>query len=154
MPALIERERTVLPPKESLDELYGLLTAAGSDSIAVSAPDGERLVLPREIIEALGEVVKAMANGQAVMIAPVHRFLTTGEAADLLGISRPTFIKLLDSNEISYERPGRHRRVRLIDVLEYRRRRSKQRRESLDRMVEIAESSGMYELTAAPIRTR
>lgn len=153
MPALIERERTVLPPKESLDELYGLLTAAGSDSIAVSAPDGERLVLPSEIIEALGEVVKAMANGQAVMIAPVHRFLTAGEAADLLGISRPTFIKLLDSDEIPYERPGR-RRVRLVDVLEYRRRRSKQRRESLDRMVEIAESSGMYELTAAPIRTR
>ena len=87
------------------------------------------------------------------MIAPVHRFLTTGEAADLLGISRPTFIKLLDSDEIPYERPGR-RRVRLVDVLEYRRRRSKQRRESLDLMVEIAESSGMYELTAAPIRTR
>ena len=153
MPALIERERTVLPPKESLDELYGLLTAASSDSIAVSAPDGERLVLPSEIIEALGEVVKAMANGQAVMIAPVHQLLTTQEAADLLGISRPTFIKLLDSDEIPYERPGR-RRVRLVDVLEYRRRRSKQRRESLDRMVEIAESSGMYELTAAPYYPR
>lgn len=153
MPALIERERTVLPPKESLDELFGLLTAASSDSLAVSAPDGERLVLPSEIIEALGEVVKAMANGQAVMIAPAPLFLTTGEAADLLGISRPAFVKLLDSGEIPCERSGR-RRVRLVDVLEYRRRRSQQRRESLDRMVEIAESSGMYELTAAPIRTR
>lgn len=153
MPTLIGRERTVPPPKEPLDELYGLLTAASSDSIAVSAPGGEHLVLPSEIFEALGEVVKAMARGQAVMIAPVHRLLTTGEAADLLGISRPTFIKLLDSGEIPCEPPGR-RRVRLADVLEYRRRRSKQRRESLDRMVEIAESSGMYELTAAPIRTR
>lgn len=154
MPTLMESERTVLPPKEPLDELNGLLTAASSDSIAVSAPDGEHLVLPREVFEALGEVVKAMANGQAVMIAPVHQLLTTQEAADLLGISRPTFIKLLDSGEMPYERPGRHRRVRLVDVLEYRRRRSEQRRESLDRMVEIAESSGMYELTAAPISTR
>ena len=154
MPALLERERTVLPPKESLDKLNGLLTAAGSDSITISASDGEHLVLPREIFEALGEVVKAMTNGQAVMIAPVHQLLTTQEAADLLGISRPTFIKLLDSGEMPYERPGRHRRVRLVDVLEYRRRRSRQRRESLDRMVEIAESSGMYELTVAPIPTR
>lgn len=153
MPTLMESERTVLPPMEPLDELNGLLTAASSDSIAVSAPDGEHLVLPREVFEALGEVVKAMTDGQAVMIAPVHRFLTAQEAADLLGISRPAFIKLLDSGEMPCERPGR-RRVRLVDVLEYRRRRSEQRRESLDRMVEIAESSGMYELTAAPISTR
>ena len=153
MPTLMESERTVLPPKEPLDELNGLLTAASSDSIAVSAPDGEHLALPREVFEALGEVVKAMADGQAVMIAPVRRLLTTQEAADLLGIGRQAFIKLLDSGEMPCERPGR-RRVRLVDVLEYRRRRSEQRRESLDRMVEIAESSGMYELTAAPISTR
>lgn len=154
MPALLEREQTVLPPKEPLDALYGLLAAAGSGSMTISQPDGEHLVLPREIFDALSKVVKAMSQGQAVMIAPVHQLLTTQEAADLLGISRPTFVKLLDSGEIPYDRSGRHRRVRLVDVLDYRQRRSAQRRESLDRMVEIAEESGMYELTAVPQRTR
>ena len=95
-----------------------------------------------------------MAQGQAVIIAPVHQLLTTQQAADLLGISRPTFVKLLDEGKIPYERPGRHRRVRLVDVLDYRNHRSIQRRAALDRMVEITEQSGMYERTERPIKTR
>lgn len=154
MPALLERERTVLPPEEPLDELYALLTSAGGGSLTISQPNGGHLVLPREVFDALSEVVEAMTQGQAVIIAPVHQLLTTQEAADLLGISRPMLVELLDSGEIPYQRPGRHRRVRLIDLLDYRRRRSAQRRESLDRMVEIAQESGMYELTAAPQRLR
>ena len=154
MPTFLERERTVLPPQESLDELYGLLTAASSGSMAISPPGGEHMVLPREIFDALSEMVEAMAQGQAVTIAPVRQSLTAQEAADLLGISRPMLVSLLDSDEIPYQHRGRHRRVRLVDVLDYRRRRSAQRRESLDRMVEIAQESGMYELTAAPQRTR
>ena len=95
-----------------------------------------------------------MAQGQAVTIAPVHQRLTTQEAADLLGISRPTFVKLLEDGEMPYEPPGRPRRVLLSDVLASRQRRSVQSREALDRMVEIADESDMYELTATPKRTR
>ena len=95
-----------------------------------------------------------MADGEAVTIASVHQRLTTQEAADLLGVSRPTLVKLLESGEIPFEQPGRHRRVRLTDVLSYRQRRSIQRRESLDRMIEIADESGMYEQAATPQRTR
>ena len=82
------------------------------------------------------------------------RRLITQEAADLLGISRPTLVKLLKSGEIPFEQPGRHRRVRLADVVAYRAKRSVEVRESLDRMVEIADESGMYEQTAMPKRTR
>lgn len=82
-----------------------------------------------------------MAQGQAVIIAPVRQSLTAQEAADLLGISRPMLVSLLDSDEIPYQHRGRHRRVRLVDVLDYRRRRSAKRRESLDRMVEIAQEA-------------
>jgi excisionase family DNA binding protein len=99
-------------------------------------------------------VVEAMSRGQAVAIAPVHQRLTTQEAADMLGVSRPTLVKLLESGEIPFEQPGRHRRVRLVDVLEYRDRSSVRRREALDRMVEIADESGMYERTVEPKRTR
>ena len=146
---------TVLPPKEPLDELVAALSRLEAEpSTILSGPDGERLVLPAEVFAVLRSVVAAMADGQAVTIAPVHQRLTTQEAADLLGISRPTFIKLLKSGEIPFEQPGRHRRVRLSDVLSYRQRRSIQRRESLDRMVEIAEEGGMYEQAAIPQRTR
>lgn len=154
MTALLEHERTVLPPEEGLDELCELLEGAEAESITLSGSSGEDLVLPRKVVEGLSKVVKAMTQGRAVLIAPIHQALTTQEAADLLGISRPSLVKLLEAGEIPHERPRSHRRVRLVDVLSYQQRRSAQRRESLDRMVEIAETSGMYEHTAAPIRTR
>ncbi len=89
-----------------------------------------------------------------MVVAPVHQRLTTQEAADLLGVSRPTFVKLLEDGEIPFEQPGRHRRVLLTDVLAFGKRRSSPAREALDRMVEIANDGAMYELTAAPKRTR
>ena len=148
-------ERTVLPPEEPLDELVAALGRLDAGpSTVLSGPDGERLVLPAEVFRVLRGVVAAMADGQAVTIASVHQRLTTQEAADLLGVSRPTFVKLLESGEIPFEQPGRHRRVRLTDVLSYRQRRSIQRRKSLDRMVEIADDSGMYEQAVTPQSTR
>ena len=148
-------EHTVLPPEVPLDELLELLSRVEAEPTAfLAGPNGERLMLPHAVFEVLRDVVEAMSNGQGVTIAPVHQRLTTQEAADLLGISRPTFVKLLESGEIAFEQPGRHRRVRLSAVLAYRERRSSQRRESLDRMVEIASESGMYEQAATPKRTR
>lgn len=152
MNALLGRhDKPVLPPPEAetVSQLADLLRSRPGPVI-VSSPDGSGLVLPREILEALSRVVEAMVAGQAVLVAPVHQRLTTQQAADLLGISRPTLVKLLTSGEIAYEQPGRHRRVRLTDVLDFRRRRSAERREALDRMVEIAEDSGMYERTTHP----
>lgn len=148
-------ERTVLPPAESLDALRAVLSRPDAEpTTTLAGPNGERLVLPPEVFEVLRDVVEAMALGQAVTIAPVHQRLTTQEAADLLGVSRPTLVKLLESGEIAFEQPGRHRRVRLADVLAYRERASVDRRDALDRMVAIADEADMYERTATPKRTR
>lgn len=148
-------DRTVVPPPESIHELVAMLDTAGADrNTTLTGPNGEHLVVPPEIFEVLRRVVDAMANGQAVTIAPVHQRLTTQEAAELLGISRPTFIKLLESGAIPFEQPGRHRRVRLTDVLEYGESSSAERRAALDRMVDIAADADMYERTAEPQQTR
>jgi excisionase family DNA binding protein len=147
-------ERTVLPPAEPLDALVALLAREDAEpSTTLEGPNGERLVLPPEVFEVLRDVVDAMARGQAVTIAPVHQRLTTQEAADLLGVSRPTLVKLLEAGKIPFEQPGRHRRVRLADVIAYRERASLERRGALDRMVEIADEADMYERTATPKRT-
>jgi len=151
-------ERTVLPPAASLESLGALVSMLRQPEAApatrLSGPNGEHLVLPPEVFEVLRAVVEAMSQDQAVTIAPVHQRLTTQEAADLLGVSRPTLVKLLEAGEIPFEQPGRHRRVRLADVLAYRDRASEERRAALDRMVELADAADMYERTATPKRTR
>ena len=112
------------------------------------------LVVRPETLQVLRGVVEALATGQSVTIAPVHQSLTTQEAADLLGVSRPTLVKLVETGEIPFEQPGRHRRVRLADVLAYRERASLERRAALDRMVDIAYEADMHKRTSVPRRTR
>ena len=146
----------VSPPTEPLDELVAMLrTASAAEPLTtLSGPGGQHLILPAEVFEVLRDIVEAMAAGEAVTIAPVQQRLTTQEAADLLGVSRPTLVKLLEAGDIPFEQPGRHRRVRLADVLAYRERGSLERRAALDRMVEIADGADMYERTATPKRTQ
>ncbi|MHA3725315.1 excisionase family DNA-binding protein [Leucobacter sp. HY1910] len=80
--------------------------------------------------------------------------MTTQQAADLLGISRNTLVRLLDEHELAYERLGnaRHRRLRLQDVLAYRERKRSERRERLDELTRQANEDGLYEVDAAAYR--
>ncbi|WP_433435279.1 helix-turn-helix domain-containing protein [Nonomuraea sp. CA-141351] len=147
-------ERTVLPPGVPLDRLADVVRHAAGGRAELVSPAGERVVLPDEVLDVLRLVVLAMAAGQAVTIAPHHQTLTTQEAADLLGVSRPTVVRLLERGEIPYSQPGRHRRILLRDVLAYRERRHHLRRAALDRMVEVSEEADLYEATATPRSTR
>jgi excisionase family DNA binding protein len=86
-----------------------------------------------------------MRAGRAITVAPLAQRLTTQEAADLLGVSRPTLIKLLEDGKIPFEQPGRHRRIRLDDLLAYRDRRRKERSEILDELVVQTQALGLYD---------
>lgn len=95
-------------------------------------PDGDEVEIPASALAALRLVAAAMAQGQAVTVAPHDLELTTQEAADLLHVSRPHLIKLLDKGELAHHRmsedPKSHRRVLLKDVMAYREARQQTRR--------------------------
>ncbi|MGH3635806.1 MAG: helix-turn-helix domain-containing protein [Mycobacterium sp.] len=84
---------------------------------------GERVELPPEAYRVLRQVIEAMRQNLAVTVVPQTQMLTTQQAADLLGVSRPTVIKLLDEAKIPFDRAGTHRRILLRDLLDYRARR-------------------------------
>jgi excisionase family DNA binding protein len=111
-------------------------------------PDGQQVPLPEEVYQLLAEVVEAMHEGKIITLVPHTQRLTTQEAADFLGVSRPTLVKLLEEGKIPYEQPGRHRRVLFTDVLAYRERLGDERRAALEQMTREASEAGLYGDTA------
>ena len=80
-------------------------------------------------------------------VAPLNAMLTTQEAADYLGISRPTFVRILDRGELPMKRPGRHRYVRLADLIAYQEGVRHRRRDAIDEMVQVGVETGLYDAT-------
>ncbi|UGT91606.1 helix-turn-helix domain-containing protein [Mycobacterium ostraviense] len=123
-------ERTVLPPQEP-EGLAPLLEALGSPEVSVCGGNGRAITLPDSVRDALYNVVLALSQGKGISLIPRQRKLTTQEAADLLNISRPTLVKLLEGGRIPFEKPGRHRKVSLDALLEYQRQTRANRRATL-----------------------
>lgn len=107
---------------------------------------GARMELPEALVKVLSQSARVLANGGAVAVLPYHAQMTTQEAADYLGVSRPYFISLLDEGVIPYERLRSHRRILLSDVQAYRQQRDAERRELLDEMARESYRLGFYNL--------
>ncbi|MEU8001105.1 helix-turn-helix domain-containing protein [Catellatospora sp. NPDC049111] len=101
--------------------------------------------MPQAVGEALAEVVAILGEGRPVLVVPQNTQLTTGEAAQLLGVSRPTVVKLMEDGVLPFSRPNSSRRIALHDVLAYKEQRSRQRREALDEMTAEAVDMGVYD---------
>jgi excisionase family DNA binding protein len=114
---------------------------------------GEQVELPHETYRVLRQVIEAMRQGLAVTVVPQSQTLTTQQAADLLGISRPTVIKLLDDGKIPFERTGTHRRILLHDLLTYRAQRRRDQYAALEAMATDMTGEDDPETVLAQLRT-
>ncbi len=139
----MSRETTVLPTQDTdlLDAAELLLKHVGQVSLVA---EDHAVALPPELRDLLAEVVRTMRRGQAVTLAPLGQQLTTQQAADLLGVSRPTLVKFLEAGRIPYETPGRHRRLRLRDVLAFQQSRRVEQRKALTDLAQEAEDLDLY----------
>jgi excisionase family DNA binding protein len=106
--------------------------------------DDEAMVkLPASAAALLVRILEEMARGNAVTIIPVHAELTTQEAADMLNISRPSLIQLLEEGKIDYRRVGTHRRVRFEALMKYKRHLDGERRRALDELAAYDQELGI-----------
>ncbi|GAB2892397.1 hypothetical protein GCM10027093_29620 [Paraburkholderia jirisanensis] len=99
--------------------------------------------LPTTVVKLLVDVLAEIGQGNAVSIIPIHAELTTQEAADLLNVSRPYFVQLLEKGKIPFRRVNTHRRVRYQDVIEYKKRIDEARVGALDELTAQAQELGM-----------
>ena len=83
------------------------------------------------------ELLRHIARGDAVTLVPVHEMLTTQQAADILNVSRPFLISLLERGDIQYTTTGRHRRIRAEDLFAYKRKRDGKRSGALSDLAEL-----------------
>jgi excisionase family DNA binding protein len=120
--------------RDQIDALFG-----GAQKPYLLGPDGERIDVPESALEALRVIIEAMADGQSISLVPHDKELTSQEAADILNVSRPHLIKLLDRGELPFHRVGTHRRIRIEDVLAYRDRRDAERDAALDDLARLSE---------------
>jgi excisionase family DNA binding protein len=101
------------------------------------------VALPREAVALLVRILAHMANGDAVALVPIQAEVTTQQAADLLHVSRPYLIKLLEEGKLPYRRIGSHRRIPLRNLLAYKRQDDAERRVIADELTAEAQLLGM-----------
>ncbi|KVH07668.1 MULTISPECIES: helix-turn-helix domain-containing protein [Burkholderia] len=99
--------------------------------------------LPTSALRLLVDILAELADGNAVKVVPVHAELTTQEAADLLNVSRPHLIKLLESKALPYHKTGKHRRVRFSDLMRYKTERDRASANAMEELGRQAQEFGM-----------
>jgi excisionase family DNA binding protein len=151
-------DETYLPGEDAAEiiDFLSALRDRGREAPAprprLTGPDGRSVELPVPMFDVLLQVAAAMNAGLAVTVASHHLLLSTQEAADLLRISRTTLVRLLETGAIPFEKPSRHRKVRLDDLIEYRRRQRSAAELALADMIADTERLGLYDSDPDEIR--
>jgi excisionase family DNA binding protein len=133
--------------RESARQLAPQLAKAnGTMQLRVIDPagGGETVTIPTAAFRLLVRILAEMASGNAVRLIPHHAELTTQEAAELLNVSRPYLVRLLDDGRIPFHRVGTHRRVLFKDLMVYRAEHRRARGAALDELTRLSQKLGLY----------
>jgi excisionase family DNA binding protein len=126
--------------RQIANQLRQILAAqkSGDATLRLQIPDSRKpveITLTPAMSDLLLEVLRHVGSGHAVTLVPIQELLTTQQAGDLLNVSRPHLIKLLEQQAMPYSLVGRHRRVRAEDVFAYKAKRDEERAKALDELI-------------------
>lgn len=117
----------------------------GKERPALLSRLGERIELPEPVFQLLVRIVRALREGESIALIPEHEPMTTQAAANFLGVSRPSLVRLLETGEIPYHNVGTHRRVLLKDLRYYEQKRDQERREGMRALFGKVQKEGLYD---------
>ena len=128
-----ESSRLLAPFLNETDDDLNLLIDGAKVPIAV----------PQSAFRLLVDILAEMAKGNAITIIPVHAELTTQQAADVINVSRPFLVRLLEEKKIKFHKVGTHRRIRYSDLLDYKRQVDEERYKTLNELAKEAQDLDM-----------
>jgi excisionase family DNA binding protein len=127
--------------KAAANQLRQILASHADGDVKLRVLNGHKkpaeVTLSPALSGLLMELLRHIARGNAVTLVPVHEMLTTQQAADILNVSRPFLISLLERGNIPYTTTGRHRRIRALDLFAYKRKRDEKRSKALADLAEL-----------------
>jgi excisionase family DNA binding protein len=130
--------------QQTLRKIDKALENSNRGALLISS-EGEQIQLPPSLFLVLKRIVPHLTHGRAVTIVPIHKEVTTQEAADILNVSRPYLVKLLEQGDIPFIKIGAHRRIRLDDLMEYKERRDAERDKALAELTQLSQDLGLYD---------
>ena len=138
----------IQPPKnlaeqQEITELQSSVTS--TDKIVIMTSDGQQKQVPLVVTQALIEMLNILSKGDSITLIPMDKELTTQQSADILNVSRPYFIKLLENGEIPFRKTGTHRKILMKDLIEYREKRNAIKKAKLSELAEISQELGLYD---------
>jgi excisionase family DNA binding protein len=152
--ANIRRMTPVAAPAEQQAQVVALARALGgmvdpprrrAPKCQLVGPKGEAIALPESVFYVLERVAAVLASGDSITVVPVGKEVTTQQAADLLNVSRQYLVRLLDEGRIPFRKTGKHRRVRVDEVLAFKEKRDKDRRAGLRELSRLTQEFGGYD---------
>lgn len=142
---LPSQEEAALAKLSSRELAAYVETRASTQQVAITGKDGElrQVEVPVSALRLLVDILTELGEGNTVKFIPIHAEMTTQEAADVLNMSRPTLIKVLDEGKIAYHRAGNRRNLKYIDVMAYKEDVDQKRLQALDELSELDQSLGL-----------
>lgn len=135
----------LLPDEQPVLEKISRMLADDPQISLLIGDEGEVVELPRAVSQVLKQVIRHMANDRTVFLVPMGPILTTQEAADILHVSRPYLIKLLEQGTIPFGTVGTHRRVHIKDVLTYKKVLQAEQKRGIEEIARLSQEMGLYD---------
>lgn len=131
---------------ESYNALAAVMGQIHSEQPEIEIEEtSEKIKIPLRALQLLGEILKAMGQGKLISIVPVATEVTTQAAAEILGCSRPHLVQLLENGKIAFTKVGKHRRIKLDDIMQYKMQMKEQQKKHIIDLMLADEETGLYD---------
>lgn len=136
-------DTTQIQAARALEVIQSVEAIRSADDVELKLPNDVAVQIPREAFDMFMRVLGQLANGNRVVLTPMHAMLTTQQAADMLSVSRPYFVGLLEEGKLAFTKVGRHRRVKYEDLMTYKAEEEARNRQALEELVALSQEMGV-----------